>query len=156
MMLSDSLLFLEQSPVPTWVRESGSLWAYPTVLTLHTLGLGILVGVSAFIGLRALGIGAALPTALVGRLRPWFWFGLSMNACTGLLLFAADANTKAMQPVFWIKLIAIAAALLLTLRLQRHLSDRAFSPEHPPLVLASASLVCWMLAITAGRFMAYL
>ena len=36
------LATIEGSAVSTWVRESGSIWAYPTILTLHTFGLGIL------------------------------------------------------------------------------------------------------------------
>jgi hypothetical protein len=155
-MVSDWLLSIERSPLPTWVRESGSIWAYPTVLTLHTLGLGILVGVSAFIAMRAFGLGAMIPSTAVRALRPWFWGGLFVNACTGLLLFAADASAKSIQLVFWLKLTAIFAALLLTYRLQLRLSDAPSALAHPPLVLASASLLCWATAITAGRFMAYL
>ena len=30
------LPWLEATALATWVRESPSLWAYPTVLTLHT------------------------------------------------------------------------------------------------------------------------
>ena len=38
------LMALQGSMCTTWVRESNSIWAYPTVLTLHTVGFGILVG----------------------------------------------------------------------------------------------------------------
>ena len=37
------LASLENSGFGIWLRESPSIWAYPTVLTLHTLGLGVLV-----------------------------------------------------------------------------------------------------------------
>jgi hypothetical protein len=36
--------WLEQTHFSIWVRESGSIWAYPLVLTMHTCGMGILVG----------------------------------------------------------------------------------------------------------------
>ena len=42
--MTDRLLWLEQSALPTGVRESDSLWSFPTMLTLHTLELGVLVG----------------------------------------------------------------------------------------------------------------
>lgn len=153
--MSDWLLWIELSPLPTWVRESGSVWAYPTVLTVHTLGLGVLVGVSALIALRVFGVGEALPMRALVRLRPWFRMGLLMNVCTGVLLFAADASAKSVQPVFWLKLGAIAVALLVTGRLQ----GRLCAPEsltRRPVALAAASLLCWATAITAGRLMAYL
>ena len=49
------LTWLEQSGFSTWIRESPSVWAYPTVLFMHTLGLGFLVGGSMVLDLRALG-----------------------------------------------------------------------------------------------------
>ena len=36
--------WLEGSALGVWTRESPSIWAYPTILTLHTVGLGVLVG----------------------------------------------------------------------------------------------------------------
>ena len=40
----DWLVWLESLPLSVWVRESGSLWSYPTVLFLHTVGLAFAVG----------------------------------------------------------------------------------------------------------------
>ena len=42
-------VWLENSAIGVWTRESPSIWAYPTVLTLHTIGLGMLVGANAII-----------------------------------------------------------------------------------------------------------
>ena len=61
--MTDRLLWLEQCALPTWVRESGSVWSDPTVLTLHTLGLGVLVGASAVVDLRVLGYARQFPIA---------------------------------------------------------------------------------------------
>jgi len=38
------LLWLSRTGPAVWARESESIWAYPTILFLHTLGLGLLVG----------------------------------------------------------------------------------------------------------------
>ena len=66
------LASLEATGFASWLRESGSIWGYPTVLTLHTLGLGVLVGASTVIDLRLLG--AAVSWFLViywGRMLPF-------------------------------------------------------------------------------------
>ena len=42
--MMEYLAALEGSAFSTWLRESTSIWAYPTVLTLHTVGLAVLVG----------------------------------------------------------------------------------------------------------------
>jgi len=43
---------IEGSNVSTWLRESNTIWAYPLVLTLHTVGLALLVGANTTLDLR--------------------------------------------------------------------------------------------------------
>ena len=50
--MMELLTVLEDSAFSTWLRESTSLWAYPTILTLHTVGLAVLVGLNATVDLR--------------------------------------------------------------------------------------------------------
>ena len=42
---------LEQLPFSVWVRESSSIWAFPTFLVLHTIGMSIIAGLSTMIDL---------------------------------------------------------------------------------------------------------
>ena len=150
---------IEQSALATWVRESGSIWSYPTILTLHTLGLGILVGANAILDLRLLGWGRRIPLADLDGLSTPMWAGFALNTVTGLLLFAADATTKSTQTIFYVKLAFIIAALVVMTRLNARVfgggrDQAAVTPTAR--ALAIASLVLWTGAITAGRFMAYL
>jgi len=55
------LVWLESLPLSVWVHESPSVWAQPTVLTLHTMGMGVLVGASWVLDLRLLGINRNVP-----------------------------------------------------------------------------------------------
>ena len=50
------LEWIESTSVGLWMRESPSVWAFPTVLTLHTAGMAVLVGASWLLDLRLLGI----------------------------------------------------------------------------------------------------
>ena len=60
---------LQESAFAQWVAGSPSLLAYPTVLTLHTVGMAIVVGTCVVMDLRLLGIGADVPlSALAGAL----------------------------------------------------------------------------------------
>ena len=43
---------LESSGFSTWLRESNSIWGYPMILTLHTVGLALLVGANTVLDLR--------------------------------------------------------------------------------------------------------
>jgi hypothetical protein len=155
------MAWLEGTALATWTRQSPSLWAYPTILTLHTVGLGIVVGASAVIDFRILGFA---PRIRMPSLTPLFriilWAFL-LNATTGLMLFAQDATTKSHQAVFYIKLTLIALALWNVLVIRRGLcrEPERFGSDAVPAgyrTLAVLSLVLWAGAITAGRLMAYL
>ena len=56
---------LEHLAFSTWVSESPSKLAYPTILWLHVMGMGVVAGISAMISLRLLGVSpkTAVPAA---------------------------------------------------------------------------------------------
>jgi hypothetical protein len=153
------MAWLEGTALATWVRESPSLWAYPTVLTLHTVGLGIVVGASAVVDLRLLGYAPRIRLGALAPLFPLMASAFALNAATGVMLFIADATTKSTQPVFYVKLTLIFVALWCTFAVRRIVrrGDGAPGPPSPAAPrLAVASLLLWAGAITAGRLMAYL
>jgi hypothetical protein len=63
-----SLNAIENTGFSVWVRESGSLWSYPTIIFLHSLGLAFVIGLNAAIDLRLLGCAPRLPIAPMKRL----------------------------------------------------------------------------------------
>lgn len=148
----DLLLRLEQTGLGTWVREAPTLWAYPTVLFLHTVGLGFLVGINVAIDLRLLGVLRAVPLAGFDRLFPVMWAGFWINAASGAALIVADASTKLTNPVFYVKMLFVAGGVLLILVKRREIA----APGGGARVVALASLLMWIGATTAGRLMGYL
>ena len=63
-------VWLRDSGFSMWIRESGSIWSYPTVLFLHTLGLAIVVGFNSALDLRILGVAPRAPGLIKGRAGP--------------------------------------------------------------------------------------
>ena len=156
--MTSVLTAFENSGLSTWLRESNSIWAYPTVLTLHTIGLALLVGANAALDLRVLGVGTAIPVADLRPLVRWMWIGFWVNALSGVVLLGADATTKATAPMFLIKLGLVVAGVVVVRALDRRLWGPSASPGTiTPAArgLAVASLVIWGVAIAAGRLMAY-
>ncbi|MBI4484648.1 MAG: hypothetical protein HY655_01435 [Acidobacteria bacterium] len=45
------LALLEESSLAVWLRESPSVFAYATVLAVHTFGLALVVGLSTAVAL---------------------------------------------------------------------------------------------------------
>jgi len=155
------MAWLEGTGLATWVRESPSLWAYPTILTLHTVGLGIVVGASAVVDFRLLGYARRVRLVDLSPLFALMAWAFLLNAATGMLLFIADATTKSRQPVFYVKLSLIFVALWCTFATRRIVREGNPAPgaESAPSKggrLAVLSLLLWAGAITAGRLMAYL
>jgi hypothetical protein len=153
------MAWLEATALATWTRESPSIWAYPTILTLHTVGLGIVVGASAVIDFRLLGFAPRISLPSLSPLFRLIGWAFLLNAATGVILFMSDATTKSKQPVFYVKLTLIALALWNANSLRRGLRDAG--PDQPASAgryrrLAVLSLILWAGAITAGRLMAYL
>jgi hypothetical protein len=153
------MAWLEATALATWTRESPSIWAYPTILTLHTVGLGIVVGANAVIDFRLLGFAPRMSLPSLSPLFRLIVWAFLLNAATGVILFMSDATTKSKQPVFYVKLTLIALALWNTNLIRRGMRDGG--PDEPVSGgryrrLAIVSLVLWAGAITAGRLMAYL
>jgi hypothetical protein len=150
--MASFLAQLEQSGLATWIRESGSLFGYPLILFLHTLGLGLLVGLNVAIDLRILGFAPGVPLKSLERTFPFMWAGFTINAITGTALFVADATKHFSNPAFFVKLSFIALALVnLTL-----IRSKVFRDQKKGTTLAVTSLTFWLVAITAGRLMAYI
>jgi hypothetical protein len=154
------MVWLHDTAFAAWVRESGSLWSYPGILFLHSLGMAIVVGLNWAIDFRVLGVGRRLPLEPMEQMFPLMWFGFWINAITGSMLFVADAITKSKNPVFYVKMTLIALALV-DLYFMRKSVFRQGRPVGATLpasakLLAGSSIVFWAAAITAGRAMAYL
>jgi hypothetical protein len=150
---------LDNLGLSTWVRESPSKLAYPTILWLHVMGMGVVVGISAMISLRLLGISPKTPVQPLERLYPLVWFGFWVNAATGTALLLASASKRLVDPTFYVKMIFIFAGVAL-LQLTRNRVFRKLGPDgalpESAKILAWAALICWFGAITAGRLLAYI
>lgn len=152
-MFDPFFTWLETSALSVWLVESPSLFAFPGILAVHTVGLGLLAGLSAALDLRLLGVARGIPPAAFVRLRPVMWFGFWLNLGSGLLLLLAYPTKALTNPVFYLKLGLIAVALVVLRAQLRAARDGQLNSS--PRRLAAVSLVLWAAAITAGRLLAY-
>ena len=153
------LLWLESLPLSVWVHESPSVWAQPTVLTLHTMGMGVLVGASWILDMRLLGINRNMPLSAFRWVFRAVAVGLIVNVVTGVLLFAQRATSLGTAIPFLIKMGLVIASIATLVPLRSLVfsadADRREVSSSARL-LAIASILAWSGAITAGRLLAYL
>lgn len=157
--MMDFLQHVESSGFSQWVKQSGSLWAFPGILLMHTYGMAVLVGVIAGINLRILGLMPAVPLAPLRKFLPLVWVAFWVNAITGTMLLAADATSKMRNLDFGIKMAFIVLAVITQLVIQKRVFGDPEIDKRPSSsnakMLAVLSLVFWLGAITAGRLLAY-
>ena len=151
---------IENSAYATWVRESPSIFAYTSILSLHAIGLAIIVGLNTVVALRLLGFVPELPLQPLRKLFPWMYLGFAINLFSGTSLLAANLTADLGNWLFLAKLVFILFAMV-NLELTRMwvfdkpvVTTPGALPKHSGAV-AIASMVLWGLAMVAGRFTAY-
>ena len=148
------LEWLESLSLAVWLRESVSIWAYPTVLTLHTMGLSVLVGASGVLDLRLLGVSRSIPLSAFRWVSTAVAIGLTVNLITGALLFIKDPLTWGTSIPFFVKMSLVVAGVATVWPMRRYVSSGEAGSRAR--LLAVVSLVAWSAAVTAGRLLAYL
>jgi hypothetical protein len=151
---------IENSAYAVWVRESPSFFAYTWILSLHAIGLAMIVGINTVVALRLLGWAPEIQVNKLRQLFPWMYLGFTINAFSGLSLLAANASNDLHNWMFFVKLSMILFAMVnLELTKAKVFNDPAvINNTGVPAAakkFAIASLVFWSLAICAGRLTEY-
>jgi hypothetical protein len=149
------LSWLETTQLAVWLGESPSVWAFPTILTLHTTGLALLVGASWVLDLRLLGISRTVPLSAFRWVFPVVTIGLVVNVVTGVMLFIKNATVWGTSLPFLVKMSLVAASVATLVPIRAHVL-RGDATDASVRFWAIASILTWSAAVTAGRLLAYL
>jgi hypothetical protein len=146
---------LEETFLSEWIRETG--WVFFGSLIFHSLALALVVGVSLVILWREIGFAAGVPAARLGGFIPLAKLGLLVVLLSGLLLLLAYPAKALSNPVFYLKLSAIVAALIITWQILAQNQQTDPEPGQPGArrSLAWLGLLLWLTSVAAGRFLAY-
>jgi hypothetical protein len=153
--LDPFLAWIEDSAFSTALRESD--YAFPLSLTVHIASVALVAGTSLPLALRLTGYLKGVPMAGLLRYLPLFWIGLAVSAASGLLLLISYPTKSLTNPLFYLKLAAILAAIGVMWTARRSLKNSGPSADMLPRwrVLGFASLGLWAFIIAAGRLLAY-
>lgn len=111
----NTLFALEDSVVGMTV--SSSQWGYPVILSLHAIGMGIMVGLALMLCIRVLGFAPSIP---IRAMIPYWRVALGgfvVNLLSGSALFCGNASELFFNWAFRVKLVLVFLALGLTWRL---------------------------------------
>jgi hypothetical protein len=142
------------------------LWLYPSVETVHIIGIGLLFGSIAVLDLRLLGLSRTISVrTLAKHVLPWTAASFLLIVPSGLMMFTAHATEFIDSPVFVLKMCLIMAAGLnaaLFHTMVFRTADvwdaedmRKLPPPPSARVSAALSLLIWISVIACGRLLAY-
>jgi len=158
----DPLLLLkevEQTGLSMWIRESDSFLAFWLILSVHAIGMGVLVGASLLIDLRILGVAPDLPLAPFKKLYRFIWVGFWIQVVSGILLLIAYPTKSLTNVDFYLKLTLIGLGVAFMQIIKKRVFSDSIASETAMMangrVFAIWSLIFWVGAVTAGRLLAY-
>lgn len=152
--MEDFLFSLEDSALGLLI--SSSIWGYPIALSLHALGMGVLVGISVMLALRVLGVAQAIPTSAILPYWRLAIAGFVVNLVSGTALFFGSASSLAGNWAFLTKLAFLVVSLILTFRLVKAAYKTEYEKTNSHRFLAISSLLAWVATIVFGRIIGYI
>jgi hypothetical protein len=153
----------------TWMRDSAlavmivnNIWVFPTLETLHFIGLILLMGSLLVIDLRFLGLAPRIPLNAVLGFLPLSLLGFLINLTTGILFLFSDPYHYYENLSFRLKMLAVLLAGLnalwfkLSLNLKSLPGQSSGKPSMRIRLIAGLSLLLWTSVIVFGRMIPYL
>src|SRR5580765_3272483 len=118
------LAWVESTAVSDWIRSSPALYAFPGILSCHTVGMGLAAGINGAIAFRILGAAPGVPIAEMRRFLPMMWFGFWLNFFSGIGLLIGYPTKALTNPDFYLKLALIAGGVWLELQIEIRIGQR--------------------------------
>jgi hypothetical protein len=138
----------------------GHTWMWPTLETLHFVGLCLLFTTVLIVNLRLLGMIKVVPYSAVYQLLPLGMLGFAINLITGMLFFIGIPNQYNANPVFYWKVVFILLAGLNTAYFM--LADDSWragpgvsAPASSKLAAASAIFI-WVAVLYCGHMLPFI
>jgi Family of unknown function (DUF6644) len=138
---------------------ANSLWAFAVIESIHLLALAAIGGAVLVVDMRMLGFGLKQqPINEVARnAYPWLVGSLIVMIATGIPLFLSEPTKCYYSYPFWVKMTALALAIVFTFTIRRMVTRADESRTRPALykLTALVSLALWFTVGAAGRWIGF-
>jgi hypothetical protein len=148
---------LHDTAIADTIRHSP--WIFPSLETIHFIGLSLLVGAMVLVDLRLLGFLRTGSVKDVLRFTHLAIAGFAINLFSGIGFFVSNPENYAQNPLFWGKMFLVLLAGLNVLWFELNerqpllaLPDSAAPPSRTRAV-AGLSLALWCGIIVLGRLL---
>jgi hypothetical protein len=156
-MLFEFAQWSEATGLGKMIRNSQ--YAFPIVEFFHLAALAIIGGAILVVDMRLLGLGLKKTSVaqLAKDAQPWVTGSLIVMLVSGAALYSSEATKCYQSPAFWIKMIALALAMMFTYTVRRRTAaadERGVSPIANKSV-AVVSLALWFTVAWGGRWIGF-
>lgn len=151
------LSWMEHSALHDFLVDSA--WAFPAFEIAHFIGLILLFGSVAFVDLRLLGVGAAIPLRACKRILAFAALGFFINMMSGTMFLFSDPYRYLPNLAFRLKVVAIIVAGVNAIWFFLAIEPQLRQDREPGLhakATAVFSLLLWSAVIVLGRSIPYL
>jgi hypothetical protein len=153
--------WLAATPLSDTIRTAG--WIIPALQTIHILAVAVVFSSAILVNLRIWRLlQRDVPLADVAkRFLPVIWPVLVILVVTGGLLIVGEPRRELLNSTFYVKMVLLAIAVLLTVGLQWSLAsapqfwEKRLGARVTIRLAAILSTVVWCGIIFAGRWIAY-
>ncbi|MGE0115529.1 MAG: hypothetical protein AB7T07_11700 [Steroidobacteraceae bacterium] len=152
--------WIEATTFAEWVRTSPFGW--PLMLYMHSIGMGIMLGLGFLLGMRLLGLFRRVPVCAFLPMFRLLWIAFIVNIVGGVAIFSSRATFFVASIPFLLKMVSVITAAILTADMQRKLVvaapriDSTGVITGPLKALSWLTISLWLFAIVSGRLTAYL
>ena len=156
-MLYEFAQWSEATGLGRMIRNSQ--YAFPIVEFFHLAALAIIGGAILVVDLRLLGLGLKKTSVaqLASDAQPWVTGSLVVMLVSGIALYSSEATKCYQSPAFWIKMIALALAMMFTYTIRRRTAaadEQGISPIASKSV-GVVSLALWFTVAWGGRWIGF-
>jgi hypothetical protein len=138
----------------------GHTWMWPTLETLHFVGLCMLFTVVLIVNLRLLGAIKMVPVSAVYQMLPIGMLGFAINLVTGMLFFVGIPQQYNANPVFYWKIVFVLLGGLNVMYFM--LVDDAWRTDAgrdvtvAPRIAAASAIAIWVAVLYCGHMLPFI
>jgi hypothetical protein len=147
----------EASFIGATIRNSQ--WLFPVIESIHLVALAVIGGAVLVLDMRLFGLGLRDQSIreVARDTQPWLVGSLIAMISTGVPLFLSESVKCYYSTAFWVKMFALAAAIIYTFTVRRKVAmadeTRVWPGAHK--LVGLASLMLWFTVGAAGRWIGF-
>jgi hypothetical protein len=148
----------------TWINQLavGYAWSWPTLESLHFIGMTLLFGAIIIMDLRLLGFEKASSVIATDHLVPIAFTGFGINLISGIIFCFGDPHRYAINISFQLKMLLVFLAglnfLFYKFKVEPKVINLGPGEDTPPIAkfVGAASHILWLGVLSYGRLIPYL